>query len=177
MEKPSSRDILWSKFISKKDTVFMMVNHWPSRRGGEDKSEPNRLEAAKNARIFIDSVLKVNPKAKIIFMGDLNDYPTNKAPMLIAEKLQPQIIKTSGEFGGTYFYNNSWDILDHILVSAGNFGKKCFKVIPNSGKIYSPKYLMEEYKGNIQPFRTYGGKKYLGGYSDHLPVSITVKLK
>jgi hypothetical protein len=36
---------------------------------------------------------------------------------------------------------------------------------------------MEEYKGNIQPFRTYGGKKYLGGYSDHLPVSITVKLK
>lgn len=178
MEKPSSRDILWAKFVAgKKDTVHFLVNHWPSRRGGEDKSEPNRLEAARNARSYIDSVLKIHPHAKIVFMGDLNDYPTNKAPMAVAEKLQPQILKTSGAFGGSYSYQNEWDVLDHIMVSPGALGKKGFHVLPGTGKIYSPDYLIEEFKGNKVPFRTYAGKKYLGGYSDHLPVSITVKLK
>ncbi len=178
MEKPSSRDILWAKFVSgKKDTIHIMVNHWPSRRGGEDKSEANRLEAARNARNYIDSVLALNPKAKILFMGDLNDYPTNKAPMSVAEKLTPQIVKESGEFKGSYSYNNEWDVLDHIMVSPALLGKKGLRIIPASGKIYSPAYLIEEYKGNKVPFRTYAGKKYLGGYSDHLPVSVGVKLK
>lgn len=178
MEKPSTRDILWAKFVSgKKDTIHIMVNHWPSRRGGEDKSDPNRVEAAKNARNYIDSVLALNPKSKILFMGDLNDYPTNNGPKLVAEKLVPQIVKESGEFGGSYSYNNEWDVLDHIMVSPGLLGKKGLRIVPASGKIYSPTYLIEEWKGNKIPFRTYAGKKYLGGYSDHLPVSVGVKLK
>lgn len=177
MDKPSTRDILWAKFVSKKDTVHIMVNHWPSRRGGEEASEPNRMEAARNARIYIDSVLKVNPNAKIILMGDLNDYPTNNAPKLVAEVLQPQITKKSGEFGGSYFYKGEWDVLDHMMVSpALLINKKGIKVIPNTGKIYSPAYLLTEYKGAKVPYRTYG-RDYEGGYSDHLPVSIEVKLK
>lgn len=175
-ENKYTRDIVWSKFVSKKDTLFFMVNHWPSRRGGENESEPNRMEAAKNARKFIDSIQTVNAKTKIIFMGDLNDYPTNKAPLLIAEKLTPMITKLSGEFGGTYSYKGEWDVLDHIFVSPTLFGKKKFAVIPNSGKIYSDAFLIETFKGNKVPFRTYAGKKYLGGYSDHLPVSIEIKL-
>ncbi len=176
-EKPSSRDILWAKFKTKKDTIHILVNHWPSRRGGEQESEANRMEAAKYAKNYIDSVLAISPNAKIIFMGDLNDHPSNNAPKLIAERLNPQITKTSGEFGGSYFYDGAWDILDHILTSKGLNSKKGFRILPNSGKIYSPAYLLQEYKGATQPFRTYGGKKYLGGYSDHLPVSITVRLR
>jgi predicted extracellular nuclease len=172
--EPKSRDIVWGKFVAKKDTIFAMVNHWPSRR--TDDSEPKRIKAAESARIFIDSVLKVNPNAKIVFMGDLNDHPSDKAPQLISSKLTPMISKSSGEFGGTHQYNKEWDVLDHIMVSPG-FQKGKLKVLPNSGKIHSFSYLIEEYKGNKQPFRTYVGAKYLGGYSDHLPVSIQVKLK
>ncbi|MFM7662134.1 MAG: endonuclease/exonuclease/phosphatase family protein [Bacteroidota bacterium] len=172
--EPKSRDIVWGKFVAKKDTIFAMVNHWPSRR--TDDSEPKRIKAAESARIFIDSVLKVNSNAKIVFMGDLNDHPSDKAPLLISSKLNPMISKSSGEFGGTHQYNKEWDVLDHIMVSSG-FLKGKFKVLPNSGKIHSFSYLIEEYKGNKQPFRTYVGAKYLGGYSDHLPVSIQVKLK
>lgn len=174
--KSTTRDILWAKFYTKKDTLFFLVNHWPSRRGGQEASEVNRLKAAGEARKFIDSLQNIQPEAKIIFMGDLNDYPQDKAPQLIAEKLSPQILKTSGEFGGTYSYKGEWDILDHIMVSASLLQKKKIKVIPNTGKIYSFSYLLETYKGNIVPFRTYAGKKYLGGYSDHLPVSIEIKL-
>lgn len=175
-EEASSRDIVWAKFAHKKDTLIGMVNHWPSRRAGQDESEPNRIEAAKTARFFIDSILKLNPNYKIVFMGDLNDYPSDNAPKMIQEKLTPMICSTSGKFGGTYFYDGKWDILDHIFVSPGLTKKKGIKIVAKSGKILSFDYLLNEFKGNIVPFRTYGGSKYLGGYSDHLPVSIEIVL-
>jgi predicted extracellular nuclease len=171
--EPRSRDIVWAKYAFKKDTIFAMVNHWPSRR--TDDSEPKRIKAAECARTFIDSVLNVNPNTKIVFMGDLNDHPEDKAPTLISEKLTPMILKSSGEFGGTHTYKGEWGILDHIMVSKG-FSEGKLTVIPNSGKINSFDFLMEEYKGKKQPKRTFVGDKYLGGYSDHLPVSIDLKI-
>jgi predicted extracellular nuclease len=174
-KEPSSRDILWAKFVAKKDTLHVMVNHWPSRMGGQEKSEVNRLEAAKNARHHIDSILMVNPNSKIIFMGDLNDYPEDKAPQKIAEKLIPVISKESGKYGGTYSYKKVWDVLDHIFISKSLIAKKGFRVFPETAKIHSDDFLIEEYKGEKLPFRSYSGKKYLGGYSDHLPVSIEIK--
>lgn len=168
---PGSRDIVWAKFTLKKDTIFALVNHWPSRRS--TNSEPKRIKAAECARIFIDSVLNVNAKSKIVFMGDLNDHPEDKAPSLISEKLTPMILKSSGEFGGTHTYKGEWGILDHIMVSNG-FQEGKLTVVPKSGKINSFDFLMEDYKGKKQPKRTFIGEKYLGGYSDHLPVSVDV---
>lgn len=177
MDRPTTRDILWAKFSYKKDTVYCMVNHWPSRRGGQETSEPNRMEAAKQARKFIDSVLLRQPAAKIIFMGDLNDYPQDNAPQFIAEKLRPQINKSSGEYGGSYKYKGEWDVLDHIMISDGllNASKK-ITYVKDSGKILSPEFVMTEVKGQKYPHRTYG-REYEGGYSDHLPVRIEVTLK
>lgn len=172
----TSRDIVWAKYKIKKETFFMLVNHWPSRRSGVTESEAKRVKAAESAKSFIDSVLAINKNAKIILMGDLNDYPQDKAPQLISKSLSPMIIKESGKFGGTYSYKGQWEIIDHIFVSEGlkNMGRA--KVVANSGKIHSFPYLLEEYKGNIVPFRTYAGTKYLGGYSDHLPVSIEISV-
>ncbi|MEJ6617022.1 MAG: endonuclease [Crocinitomicaceae bacterium] len=167
-----SRDIVWGKFLFGKDTIMGMVNHWPSRSGGEEASEPKRMIAATAAREFIDSVQKYSPKTMIAFMGDLNDYPTNNSAKLIAELLTPMITKESGEYKGSYNYRGEWDVLDHIMISANFFSGKKVKAIKDSGKIYSNSFLLEVYKGDTVPFRTYGGKKYLGGYSDHLPVSI-----
>lgn len=171
-ESPSSRDIVWGKFSVKKDTIIAMVNHWPSRSGGQAETEPGRIEAAKTAKKFIDSLLTVNKNYKIVLMGDLNDHPTDIAPTMISQSLRPMIRKESGEYGGTHSYKDEWDVLDHIMVSKGFLKKKKIRVKKSSGKIHSPKYLLEEYKGKIVPFRTYAGNKYLGGYSDHLPVSI-----
>ena len=176
MPEPSgpSRDIIWAKFLYKKDTILTMVNHWPSRGGGQVKSEPKRLVAATAARNFLDSIMTVSPSIKIVFMGDLNDYPDNLAPQMVSEVLKPMITATSGEFGGTNSWRGEWNILDHIMVSENFLEKSGVHVRENSGKIHSPKFLLGEYKGNIVPARTYGGKNYLGGYSDHLPVSIGI---
>lgn len=171
-----SRDIVWGKFIKGQDTLFVMVNHWPSRRGGQVESEPKRLIAATAAKSFIDSVLTVNKKAEIVFMGDLNDYPENLAPSMISETLTPMISEESGQFGGSHSYRNEWGVLDHIMISSGFMKKKGMYGVKKSGKIFSDDFLLEEYKGNTVPFRTYGGKKYLGGYSDHFPVYIKVMI-
>ncbi|MCJ8288891.1 MAG: endonuclease/exonuclease/phosphatase family protein [Crocinitomicaceae bacterium] len=178
MPKPStpSRDIVWAKFSRGKDTILTMVNHWPSRYGGQVESEPKRLVASIAASAFIDSVLNENKKMNIIFMGDLNDNPENKSVDLIAESLKPMIVEKSGKFGGSHNYRGEWSILDHMMVSKA-FLKKRTKVKKRTAEIYTPEFLLTEYRGNIVPKRMYGGRKYLGGYSDHLPIVIEVKMK
>ncbi|OFZ62505.1 MAG: hypothetical protein A3D92_11135 [Bacteroidetes bacterium RIFCSPHIGHO2_02_FULL_44_7] len=131
--------------------------------------------AANAARSFIDSVQTTNKAVKIILMGDLNDYPTDRAPQMISSVLTPMIVSKSGEFGGSSHYKSEWNILDHIMVSGNCFKKKGFSVVKNSGVIYSAPFLLTTYKDEIVPNRTYGGGKYLGGYSDHLPVSIDLQ--
>ena len=170
-----TRDILWAQLSTGKNSFYAMVNHWPSRSGGQEASDKNRVLAAQNARKFIDSLLLQDENTNIILMGDLNDYPNNTAPLLIEEKLNPMISKSSGEFAGTYNYRGEWDVLDHIYVSDHFFKNKKIKVLEDSGKILSPTFLQEVYKGDTVPFRTYAGKKYLGGYSDHFPVCVSVK--
>ncbi len=171
-----SRDIVWAKFKLGEEEIITMVNHWPSRRGGQPVSEPKRMIAATAAKIFIDSVLTASPKAKIVFMGDLNDYPEDRAPSMVSSLLKPMITVKSGEYGGTHSYRGEWGVLDHIMISKGfKKGKAC--IVRKSGKINSFDFLMTEYMNNIVPFRTYGGRKYLKGYSDHLPVSVVVKIK
>lgn len=172
--KATTRDILWAQFQSKKQVFYVMVNHWPSRRGGTDESDGKRIAAAKIACQFIDSVQKSNG-LPIILLGDLNDYPDNTGPKLLDERLDPMITAESGPTKGTHYYNNEWGILDHIYVSPNFIGTKK-GVLKNSGTIHNFPFLMEEYKGVNQPKRTYGGTKYLGGYSDHLPVSIQLRL-
>ena len=170
---PLTRDIVWAKFKCNKDYIYVMVNHWPSRRSGTDTSEPKRIKAAEAGVMFIDSIMKVNPLAKIVYLGDLNDHPQDKAPQIIQQRLIPAITAASGEFGGSYNYKEEWGILDHIYVSKG-MSTGSVRLKENSGKISSFPYLITEYKGNKVPFRTYAGDKFLGGYSDHLPVSIEI---
>jgi predicted extracellular nuclease len=171
--KATTRDILWAQFKFKKQVFYVMVNHWPSRRGGTDESDAKRVAAAQVACRFIDSVQKANG-LPIVLLGDLNDYPDNTGPKLLDERLDPMITVDSGPTKGTHCYNNEWGILDHIYVSPNFIGSKK-GILKNSGVIHHFPFLMEEYKGVLQPKRTYGGSKYLGGYSDHLPVSVKIK--
>lgn len=173
----ATRDIVWAKYKNDKEVFYTMVNHWPSRRSGEKESEANRIIAATAARKFIDSLMTVDKNVKIVFMGDLNDHPQDKAPQMIYEKLTQMIYPKSGSFGGSYCYKNQWEVLDHMMVSPTFIRKKGTRIIPDSGKIFSFDFLITEYKGNKVPFRTYGSKEYLAGYSDHLPVAISIILK
>lgn len=175
-EDYSTRDILYAKFLQNKDTLHVLVNHWPSRRGGTDESEPNRVIAATNACSLIDSIQNNNAKAKIVFMGDLNDSPENVSAQMVAERLTPVITPKSNQFGGTHNYRGEWSVLDHIMVSKPMKKSKGMHMVKNSEEIITANFLLTIYKGNIVPDRHYAGGNYLNGFSDHLPVAFVMEL-
>ncbi|MEQ8218225.1 MAG: endonuclease/exonuclease/phosphatase family protein [Arenibacter sp.] len=179
-----TRDQLVVSGILDGEEIHFIVNHWPSRSGGEARSKPNRIEAARLNKRIIDSISKLNPEAKIISMGDLNDDP-------IDDSLK-KILKTKGKAAnlengdlynpmemlykkgvGSLAYRDRWNLFDQIYITANMTQASPHQYRFWKAGIYSPTYLIDkkgQYKG--YPLRTYAGGNYIGGYSDHFPVYI-----
>ena len=178
-----TRDILYAKLLSCGDTLHFFVNHWPSRRGGQEKSEPKRMKAATVLRTKIDSILLKDQKAKIIAMGDFNDYPNNKSMTEImncepgANQRLTNLTYQFHEDGlGTYHYRGEWGMLDQFIVSDGLlYSAEGCATSDSSAAIFKEDWMMYfPEKGSPSPNRTYGGPNYYGGYSDHLPIRLTL---
>ncbi len=177
------REVLVVKGILWNDTVHVLVNHWPSRREGQEESEHKRLEAAKLTLRLIDSISTENPSRTIIVMGDFNDQPNDESISSIT-KLQPtkkneaadmvnpfEAKQNAGE--GTCKYKRDWLLFDQMLLSKSVMDKKGFQFV--SAEIYDPEWLYYKQDVNSGPYRTFVGDKYYGGYSDHFPVYIELK--
>ena len=170
------------------DTLDVFVCHMPSRSGGEAKSEPYRLFTAEYLRKTADSVMAVRRRPHVIIMGDFNDYPSNRsiAEVLGAVKPGKKVQKDKlynlmdGRTDGTYRYRGEWGILDQMIVNGFMLkGSKKIRARYDKVDILKFPFLMEEddrYGGDT-PFRTYWGKRYHGGYSDHLPVLMELEIK
>ena len=187
-----SRDILLVSGTLGKDakynTIHVLVNHWPSRRGGVAQSEARRLTAAQTARNAVDELLQTDPLANVILLGDFNDEPTNRS---IREELRATAsVKKKDPFQlynavaaldeqgrGSYQFRGNWNMLDQIILSQGlvEDARRAsdYHYRPDSATVFAPEWLLQaEGKYQGYPDRTYAGDTYLGGYSDHLPVYI-----
>jgi len=182
-----TRDILFvSGILPTKDTLHVFVCHFPSRLGGELESEEKRMFVASVLRSKIDSIFIVNIHPNILIMGDFNDYPTNNSLLNVLKALPPvKEFSLSALYNlmypihlaekGSHKDNGEWGTLDQIIVS-GNLLNPLNKFFSLSEDvhIFDADFLLEDddkFLGK-QPFRTYNGLKYQGGFSDHLPVYI-----
>ncbi|MCF8364920.1 MAG: endonuclease/exonuclease/phosphatase family protein [Bacteroidales bacterium] len=180
-----TRDMLYVKGIAgNHDTLHLMINHWPSRSGGKEKSDPKRQAAAYSARQVVDSILKFNPFANIIIMGDLNDNPTDDNVILAldAKRINDEV-KTveiynlainKFEHGEGTLYYKSWDLFDQIIVS-GNIlnGNTQYKLNSKDIQILKEEWMLFTNRSGVKvPNRMAGRSEYYGGFSDHLPVYI-----
>jgi len=164
------------------ELIHIIVAHWPSRSGGEKKSKPRREAAANLGRIIIDSILAIEPNAKIFYMGDLNDDPTDSSVKnhlkTVAQKEETPKEVLFNPFEsyfkkgiGTLAYNDAWNLFDQIMVSSALTGLDYSSYQFYKATIFSKPYLINDsgqYKG--YPHRTFAGGAYVGGYSDHFPV-------
>lgn len=188
-----TRDILTMWGTIQNEPFFFMVAHWPSRSGGQYVSEFKRCAVGEQMRQIADSVHKANPMTKIILMGDLNDDPTDKSIVeCLGAKGNIKALE-SGDLYNPYYnikkagfgslaYNDSWNLFDNIIVSenlaTGSDGTLKLQKAPKSkfyGTIFNRPFLIQttgQYKG--YPLRTYSGNNFQNGFSDHLPVFITI---
>ena len=186
-EKYATRSVLYTKFVISSDTIHLFVNHWPSRRGGVLAGEDLRLAISSMVRDKADSIMKISPKvAKIVFLGDFNCSPDDQEvkSMIAVHDSARSLINLSDSLAekglGTYRYLGTWELIDQVIVSNGLL--EAAEGIYTEAKlttIFKPEFLMtkdSKYPG-YSPFSTYKGYKYQGGYSDHLPVLLDLKIR
>lgn len=179
-----TRDQLLVSGIFDGNEMHFIVNHWPSRRGGEKASRSRRNDAAALTRSLTDSLLQLNPEAKIIIMGDLNDDPVNESVKKILKAGDSVDNLKDGELFncmypmfkkgvGSLAYRDAWNLFDQIIVSQGLLGNDYSSYRYYAARVFNKEFLTQkdgQFKG--YPLRTYVGTTYQGGYSDHFPVYI-----
>ena len=181
-----TRDILFVKGIAcKRDTINILVNHWPSRFGGAMATIQKRKYVASVVRNLSDSLLKVNPNANILIMGDLNDSPYDESVSKVLQARMDSLNLAPGDLydmlagagiswkKGTIKFREEWETIDHMIISRPLLSK----TNPHSLHIFDAPFLLQddEVWFGKKPFRTYYGAKYIGGFSDHLPIYMDLK--
>jgi exonuclease III len=177
-----TRDQLLVSGMLEDDLIHVIVNHWPSRRGGESRSRPKRVAAAKLSKYILDSLQVIDPHAKIFIMGDLNDNPNNVSvkEVLKANKKRNKVglkeiynpfLKLYKDGIGTTAYRDSWSLFDQIMVTKPLLEKDYSTYRFYKAGIYNKQYLIDDkgtYKG--YPYRSWSNGGFSNGFSDHFPV-------
>jgi len=177
-ERDYTRDVLLVTGNLNGELIHVLVNHWPSRRTGNGETADKRIKAAQLNTHIIDKIYSENENAKIIIMGDFNDNPTSKSVKqhLVSSQFYNPMERLISRGKGTLNHDSTWHLFDQII-----FSKNFFEIEENKhsfkyAEVYDKHFLKEwngKYKGN--PFRTYIGKWYQGGFSDHFPVYVYLK--
>lgn len=178
-----SRDIMYIKGqIPTGEDLHIFVNHWPSRRDGDEKTRYKRSAAAQTLEAEIKGILTLDKDALIVICGDFNDQPEDYTLKRILKAMKKtrgagQLMNLAWAQSklniGTVQHENVWYMFDQFIVSHSLFPRiksKKMHILRNDKTIYKSPKTGKEY-----PNRTYVGSRYTGGVSDHLPVWIEIK--
>lgn len=191
----TTRDVLYVKgLVDGADTLHVFVCHFPSRLGGAAETAPKRNHVAMVIRNNVERVWSQHPDANILIMGDFNDYPRDESMLVHLAASCPTEFNSSDErpqlwnmmfplekIGkGTHKHDGEWGMLDQIIVSSALLRKENgISTDIASIAVFQAGFLLEEDTRHLgmQPFRTYVGMRYHGGFSDHLPIYIDLMKK
>lgn len=176
-----TRDVLLVEGTLQEDTVFVLVNHWPSRSGGEAATDPKRRAAAEVNRQAVSQILARHPHARILIMGDLNDDPVSPSVAKVLgatgnrEKarngaLYNPWVKWYENGVGTLCHNDHWNLFDQIILSPAWLQQNTGHWQYYRASVFNRDFLKTafgKYKG--YPHRSYNGNRWINGYSDHFP--------
>ena len=180
-----TRDILYIKGRVRNEILHFFFTHFPSRREGLDRSERRTYFVASELENAVQNVLTIEPDAQIIISGDFNDTPDNNSvdEILGAKKEFVNIEKQSlynllyprHKRGIGTTYHKQWLLFDQFLVTGSLLLSTKIQCKPENADVFNPPYFIHFEKHRHFPNRTYSGK-YVGGYSDHLPIYLKMYL-
>lgn len=185
-ERVFTRDQLVVSGIFDGEPMHFIVNHWPSRSGGELTTRPRRNAAADLTRHLVDSLLKMDKNAKVFVMGDLNDDPSNESLRKHLKAGADADNLAEGEMFncmyplykkgiGSLYYRDGLNLFDQIIVTHALLGKDYSSYRYYKARVFNSQFLVQkdgQYKG--YPLRTMVGTVFQGGYSDHFPVYVII---
>lgn len=186
-ERDFTRDQLVVTGFLQGERIHVLVNHWPSRSGGQARSAPYRIKAAKLNKRIIDSIKRLEPNAKILSMGDFNDDPIDDAfkDVLQTTGDKKQAIAKGRLFNpmeelfkngfGSSSYRDRWHMLDQVYMTPHWLNPEVNSWRYWKAKVFQPTFLINSegrFKG--YPFRSFAGGRFTNGYSDHFPIYVYV---
>ncbi|MCG2460911.1 endonuclease [Flavobacteriaceae bacterium F89] len=176
--RDTTRDVLYVHGKFNGEEVHVFVNHWPSRRQGGVETAYKRIEASRTIKEYMLRLEEKVESPKYIVMGDFNDGPNSESisQLINGTQLYNATSKLLTYTSGSTRYKKSWLLFDQIIISQNFLQKERGTHEFLEAHIFDDHFLREwegKYKGN--PFRTYVGDNYFGGYSDHFPVFIELK--
>ncbi|MYU32273.1 hypothetical protein GTW52_03885 [Streptomyces sp. SID8358] len=127
----SSRKPLVGEFRFRGEPVFVIGNHFASKGGDqplhgryqkpERGSETQRVRQAAEVNTFVTSLLKADRSARVVTLGDLNDFAFSPAmdALTRGRVLKPLITTLPRGEQYSYVYDGNSQTLDHILTSPG----------------------------------------------------------
>jgi len=177
--RDTTRDILYVHGKLNGEAIHVFVNHWPSRKDGAGETIHKRLKAAQTINKYMIKIEEQYQNPNYIIMGDFNDDPNSESikSLMKSGKLYNPMDNLHMPFKrGSANYKNEWSLFDQIIVSHNFLNHEKGTHSFANANIFDEQFLTEfkgKYKGT--PYRTYSGRKYIGGYSDHFPVYIQLK--
>ena len=183
-----TRDILHVKGNYQGKVLHVFVNHWPSRYGGAKESEPKRVFVAKQLRKAVTAIYEVDANANIAIIGDFNDETDNRSIVqglgaqrsmktIRPENLYNCFAELDDMKQGSYNYRGNLNVIDQIIVSSSLADTNALPYVQNA-TIYKPEWISFRHpKYGTTPNRTYGGPRYYGGFSDHYPIFMDLKMR
>ena len=183
-----SRDVLHvTGLTADGKKLHLFVNHWPSRRGGREESEPRRLVLANLVKASLDKIRKNEPDAHFLLMGDFNDDPHNKGLMEVLDaKADPALVRNDGLFNpmrtlhdpenyGSLTYQGKWNLFDQFLISEDIVnGNSSLDYVKGSAGVFHPEWMRVGYGRSAEAPRRaiFRGEFREDGFSDHFPVRL-----
>ena len=181
-----TRDQLLVSGLLEGEVMHFIVNHWPSRRGGEARSRPKRIAAARLNKRLIDSLQAIDPYAKIFTMGDLNDDPTNTSiKKILKAKSDRDKVPVKGIYNpmegifkqgiGSNAYRDAWSLFDQILFTKPLLESDYTTYRYYKAGVFNKPFLTNK-KGRFKgyPWRSFADGGFTNGYSDHFPVYVYI---
>ena len=188
------RNILEFRIEVEGEAIVCFNNHWKSRLGGEEETEPERIRAARLVLRRLNELWVSEPELPVVIAGDLNEdpfatspgFPTALAPVAAAraadavlrfmpggdpERPAFPLLRSgwnSGEGNGSYYYAGRWQRIDHFFWNGALEDGRGWEAVRM--QVLDDPLLLEN--GIPHSFDAAA----MDGYSDHLPLLLELTL-
>lgn len=172
----TTRDILYIKGELFHIPVHVLVNHWPSRMDGTRATKGRRKQAGEVARKIVAEIYDENPESNIMLLGDFNDHPKSSS---LRQNFSEDFVNLMTPFHekkkGSVKFKGRWLAFDQILLNHNLLSEPGLQF--GEALIFDPPFITQQsgrFRGT--PKRTFIGRNFQNGYSDHFPVYVPFEL-